>query len=125
MFASFVLPPSHGGVAVGAPPPPQQASSQGQAPPLLPPPPPDPARDEYAAQLYQALASSPLLAPALDARQPTAPVILHPSAPRGAAPRPVTARHLGFLRVDLTGELSGPGRFFPLFPAGVGGCQGA
>lgn len=75
-------------------------------------------RDVWAASIYRCLAASSLLSPSLDARLPTVPVILHPSVPRGALPPPITARHLGFLRVDLTGESAGPGRFFPLFPAG-------
>lgn len=75
-------------------------------------------RNAWAACVYRRFTASPLLAPTLNAHLPTVPVILHPSAPRGAPPPPVTARHLGFLRVDLTGESAGPGRFYPLYPAG-------
>lgn len=118
-FAAFALSPR---AATGGPPASQQ---QGAAPPPLPPPPSNPwaadgDRDSWAAAIYEQLETSPLLATTLDARHPTVPVILHPSVPRGGEPPPVTPRHLGFLRVDLTGETPGPGRFFPLFPAGEG-----
>jgi hypothetical protein len=59
-----------------------------------------------------------MLSRTLDAKLPTVPVILHPSTPRNGVPPRVTARHLGFLRVDLTAESPGPGRFYPLLPAG-------
>lgn len=72
----------------------------------------------WAEAIYGRFTASGLLPGTLDAQHPTVPVILHPSAPRGGAPPLVTARHLGFLRVDLTGEGVGPGRFFPLFPEG-------
>lgn len=121
-FAAFALSPAKGGVALSQAP--SQPSQPPEAPPLPPLLMPDPDRDAWAAGLYQALAASPLLAPTLEARLPTVPVILHPSAPRGGPPPPVTARHLGFLRVDLTGESAGPGRFFPLFPAGGGWVAG-
>ncbi|KAL4443332.1 hypothetical protein ABPG75_011069 [Micractinium tetrahymenae] len=131
MFAAFALSPSAGGIR---PSPPAAAPSSAQQPPAaappqaaaVPPPPapptqqqqqPDPERDAWAAAIYQRLAGSPSTALALDPKHPTVPVILHPSAPRGGTAPPVTARHLGFLRVDLTGESAGPGRFFPLFPA--------
>ncbi len=117
-FAAFALCP-------GAVPAPPASQPTGAALPLPPPPPPpsnpwvpDADRDAWAASIYQQLEASPLLSATLDAHLPTVPVILHPSVPRGGEPPPVTARHLGFLRVDLSGETPGPGRFFPLFPAG-------
>ena len=81
--------------------------------------PPGPELEAWAASIYRRLAGSPAADLALDPKYPTVPVILHPSAPRGGTAPPVTARHLGFLRVDLAGETAGPGRFFPLFPAGA------
>ncbi|KAI3438152.1 hypothetical protein D9Q98_000591 [Chlorella vulgaris] len=107
LFASFALSPSLGGATQTA------AGADGVAQSPLPPPllPADAAsaetqcdaqRDAWAASVYQQLAASCLLSPSLDTRLPTVPVILHPSAPRGAAAQPVTARHIGFLRVDLT-----------------------
>lgn len=132
MFAAFALcnPEPAQGAADRADGDAGGAGSGGSAPlPLVPPAQqPDPQRDAWAAPIYQRLAASPLLSLALDARLPTVPVVLHPSAPRGADPPPVTARHLGFLRVDLTGSTTGPGRFFPLFPAGgvaARSCLGA
>lgn len=123
-FAAFALSP---GATAGAPP--AFAASQPPGTAALPPPPPsnpwvpDADRDAWAAAIYRQLETSPMLSATLDAHLPTVPVILHPSVPRGGEPPPVTARHLGYLRVDLTGETPGPGRFFPLFPAGeLGAC---
>lgn len=89
-----------------------------------PPQQPEPELGAWAASIYCRLADAPAANLALDPKHPTVPVILHPSAPRGGVAPPVTVRHLGFLRVDLTGESAGPGRFFPIFPAGTG-CQSA
>ncbi|KAL4420908.1 hypothetical protein ABPG77_001249 [Micractinium sp. CCAP 211/92] len=128
MFAAFALSPRSGGITPSSPcgrPLEEQLVLTAPPPPAsLAAPPrqqqhkqPDPELDAWAASIYRQLAGSPAADLALDPKHPTVPVILHPSAPRGGAAPPVTARHLGFLRVDLTGQSAGPGRFFPLFPA--------
>lgn len=135
MFAAFALAPADDGASTAAPSPSAKSAAAAEVPappaplpPAAPAPPPfaslrlqqqpDPDRDSWVAPVYARLAAAPMLPLALDERQPCVPVILHPSAPRGGEPPAVTARHLGFLRVDLTGEIPGPGRFFPMYPAG-------